>query len=278
MYDKTMNHISYIGHVILQKTEPIAAVIQAFLLKAKLPMNTVCKLHEDFNRRSPCNELLDLGLIVNPETDPELSKENYVKPLYTGYQKTLQQQVQHVIEDVTNGDVLIIEPWLPKTRRFWKKLEIQRKVVEGRGEIPDEKLQRKVLINYFHTLETMEIVKIVDKESGDNIEDRNFFTMKVNLKDDFKVFVKKIADSLDMDPKYLQFFMHDSYRDEACQKPLSMDENNYVHHYCILDKSSKGGRHGIRTIYYKKVSFSQIWFLRHTNFTETYYTNNYSAH
>jgi hypothetical protein len=73
-YDKLSNQLSYVGHIILQKTEPVAAVIQSFLIKTKLPRNTICKLYEDFNRRSPANDLLEIGLITNPETDPVLQK------------------------------------------------------------------------------------------------------------------------------------------------------------------------------------------------------------
>ena len=253
-YDNISNQLSYVGHIVIMKNEPIAAVIQAFLIKAKLPQNTICKLFEDFNRRSPANELLSLGLIVNPETDETLSKTDYLHQLIEGYEKTLSRQVQHVIDDITNGDILIIEPQTPASVKYRRSLQQINKKQMEQGIIPDKKYQLMKLQLYFRKLETTETVKIVEKDNNDVDGENNHFMMKLNMSDEFRYLVKYVADALKCDGRYLQFFQHDTYRDEPSQKPIKHDTEGQIHNHVLLDKSQKGGRHGIRTIYYKKVS------------------------
>lgn len=249
--------LSYVGHVVIPKSEPVQALIEIFLARVGLDRTqTFLRMYEDFNKRNPNNELLDGQFLIayDPAKKPDLRGNGYYEQIKQMYGRLQVETVEQVIEDCTNGDLVIFETY--QCQLFTRFLQQQKemKLLKSKGMRIPRELFRVSFTNlgkYFNRLYNTVEIHVVEHAPMSDGEFVNAFVLKVGLSDSFNELVRLVAETVQIGDDYLQFFEHDVYREAPKSRAIPSGSSAVVQQHALYDQRQRG--RGIRKIYYKKL-------------------------
>lgn len=172
----------------------------------------------------------------------------------TMYTRIRHETIEQVIEECTNGDLVIIETYNRRVFDRIMKQQQEAKLLKKMGKAVPSNIFRINLVTlnkYFNRFYNTIEIHVVEHSSLGEGEMVNGFTLKVGLGDPFPELIKSVAETVQTDPQLLQFFEHDVYREGPKSRAVSSTTNLCVQQHALYDQRQRG--RGIRKIYYKKL-------------------------